>query len=99
MLQAYETKYESLRLAGAKDPFIHPITSKEWEQKVANLDLTQYKRFSLWNGDFKPISQFKPSDLLCVGDYPFSNFEENQVVITAAGNFYFFDSNDDKMII
>ena len=53
------------------------ITSKEWEQKLQKVDIDNYKTFRLWKADNKSFANFKPSDLLTIGEYPFSNFEDN----------------------
>ena len=71
--------------------------SKSMLDAVVNLE--KYKTVNLWKENNKTFASFKPSDLLSLGEYPFSNFEENQLVITVASNFHFFDSRDDKLIL
>ena len=43
------------------------------------------------------ISDFKPSQLLVDGDYPFSNYADNAYYLCMFGNYKFFDSNDRKL--
>jgi len=94
MLKAYEVRYTTARVQRSQG-FINSITSKEWEERLKGKDLSRYKLYELK----KEEPYYKPSDLLASGDYPFSNMEENQLVITLAFNFKYFDSGDDKIII
>lgn len=45
------------------------------------------------------IAGYKPSDLITQGEYPFSNLEDNQLIVSAAGNFHYFNSADEKQVI
>lgn len=96
MLQAYETKYEAAK--ADKKSSINPITSEEWEKRLSGVDLNKYKVFTVMDKDNKTWSQYKPSDLLCIGEYPFSNLEDNQLVIAVTGNYFYYQSPDEKMI-
>ena len=63
----------------------------------ATAKATEYRRVSV-----RPlqneISSFKPSDLLQEGDFPFSDYQQNSVVLTFVGNFHFFRSTDLKQV-
>lgn len=89
----------ALARRGQPTDTVNSITSKEWEAHLKGVDFTKYRIFSLWNKEQRHFSQYKPSDLLAKGEYPFSNMEENQMVLTVGGNFLYFDSNDDKQIM
>lgn len=52
---------------------IGAITSKEWEGKLKNVDIKEYKAVTVADKDASHIANYKPSDLLVLGDYPFSN--------------------------
>jgi hypothetical protein len=104
MLQAYETKYESLRLQslGRKEfnpSSINAITSPDWEKRLKPVNLNDYKIFTVPNRSGHSIATYKPSDLLITGEYPFSNLEDNQLIISVVGNFHNWTSADDKIIV
>lgn len=100
ILGQYEGRYKLSKGLGSKSSvFLNNITSKEWEEKLQKVDIDKYQTEKIWKADNKTFATFKPSDLLAMGEYPFSNFEENQLVITVATNFHFFDSRDDKLIL
>lgn len=94
MLKAYELRYTTAKFQ-RNQGFINNITSKDWEERLKGKDLSSYKLYELRGEE----AYYKPSDLLVRGDYPFSNMEENQLVMTLAGNYRHFDSGDDKIII
>ena len=85
-------------MRNTRQPFLNNITSKEWEDKLKGKDIKEYKLHQVWLRDNKRFAKFKPSDLVSVSEYPFSNFEENQMVLAFATNMHFFRSGDDKLV-
>ena len=43
--------------------------------------------------------KFKPSNLLCEGDYPFSNYENNSYIYSLFGGYHFFYSDSGKFVM
>lgn len=64
-------------MGSKQDIFLKNITSKQWEEKLEKVDIDKYQTVKLWKADNKTFAIFKPSDLLTLGEYPFSNFEDN----------------------
>jgi hypothetical protein len=99
ILTQYETRYKQAQFLRGKQTFLNNITSKEWEEKLKGVDITDYTPYKLWRRDNKTFGTFKPSDLLAVSEYPFSNFEDNQMVLAFATDMHFFRSGDDKLVL
>jgi hypothetical protein len=77
MLEAYEAKYEALKISGKETNAVGAITSKVWEEKLRAVNIGDYKVMQVVDKDSPIFMNFKPSDLLTLGVYPFSNIEDN----------------------
>lgn len=97
MLEAYENRYRNHQRT-KKGQFISSVTSEEWQKHIKdnNINIEEYRRETLWKRDNKELALFKPSEFFISksGEYPFSNYEDNQMVFTAVGNFHYYNSND-----
>lgn len=95
MLTSYEERY-----ASQNPQFLQPVTNEDWRSKIksSGIDFSEYERIKLWKPDNENFAKYKPSQLMKTGEYPFSNFETNSFVFSMAGNYFFFNSNDHKMI-
>ena len=73
------------------------VKLQKLDRKHKALEATQFAKVEVWNKD-NAVSGFKPSSLLCVGEYPLVDLHRTAYVATLFGNFMFFDSNDPKFI-
>ena len=98
MLVAYEDTYS--QVTNKKKIKSSPIITEAWATRFDKFkqnptDFRQYKVIPK-NND---VSNFRPSQLLCHGEYPFSNYQNNAYVLCFFGNFDDFNSNDPKIIV
>lgn len=99
MLASYETRYEQLRMKAGSAETLGAITSKDWEAKLNKVDIKDYTVVTVADSAASFIDNYKPSNMLMLGEYPFSNMEDNQLIMTVAGNFHYFNSADDKQVL
>lgn len=94
MLTEYEKRYKRSKRTSRflKDPIMNK------DDHLKGIDLSQYTLIELEKKESPALVKYKPSDLFKHGEYPFSNFEDNQLVIALAFEYFFFNSKDPKLI-
>lgn len=78
---------------------MNPITNDEWLNKLEGKDISQYKLKEIWKGtENTSYAKYTPSQYFKEGDYPFSNLEDNQLVVKFVDDFIFFTTSDSRMV-